>query len=77
MYVEGTDHNLWLEATGWWSYGRTFIDSSVESFAVYPSPYGYLYVEGTDHNLWLEGPNWHLYGRTWVDSSVESFAVYP
>jgi hypothetical protein len=31
--VEGTDHNLWLEAPGWQNNGRTWVDGNVLAFA--------------------------------------------
>ena len=60
MYVEGTDHNLWLEAPGWQQHGRTWVDSNVQAFA--PAGNGNVYVEGTDHYLWLEAPGWQQNG---------------
>ena len=48
VYVEGTDHDLWLEAPGWQQHGGTFVDNQVQAFAAGPHD-RYLYVEGTDH----------------------------
>ena len=36
LYVEGTDHNLWLEAPGWQQHGRTWVDGNVQAFAGAP-----------------------------------------
>jgi hypothetical protein len=33
LYVEGTDHNLWLESPGWQQHGRTWVDGNVQAFA--------------------------------------------
>ena len=33
LYVEGTDHNLWLESPGWEQHGRTWVDGNVQAFA--------------------------------------------
>jgi hypothetical protein len=71
--VLGTDGNLWQEAPGWQTNGRTLIDSHVRGFA--QGNDGYDYVLGTDGNLWKEYPYWQLTnGRTWVDGNVRSFA---
>ena len=76
LYVEGTDHTLWLESPGWNlpGHSRTWVDGNVQAFAADPSASGYLYVEGTNHILWLESPGWQQYGRTWVDGNVQVFA---
>ena len=71
LYVLGNG-NLWLEAPGWQTNGRTFIDSNVVSFV--PAGAGDVYVLGTNTDLWLEGPHWQTTGRTFIDSNVEAFA---
>src|SRR6516162_9885373 len=76
--VLGTDGKLWLEAPGWQTTGRTWIDSNVRSFA-YRSD-GYYDVLHTDGNLYKEKPGWnfvYLNGnnpRIWIDSNVRSYA---
>jgi hypothetical protein len=35
--VEGTDHNLWIEAPGWQQHGRTWVDGNVQAFAADPA----------------------------------------
>ncbi len=76
VYVEETDHNLWLETPGWQANNsRTFIDSSVLAFA--PVGNGNVFVEGEDHNLWLEAPGWQANNsRTLIDYGVLAFAPF-
>ena len=38
LYVLGTNGNLWLEAPGWQTTGRTLIDSNVQAFTPAPEP---------------------------------------
>ena len=73
LYVLGSNGNLWQEAPGWQTTGRTLVDSNVKAFV--PTSGDDLYVEETDGSLWLEGPNWQTTGRTFIDSSVEAFSA--
>jgi hypothetical protein len=68
-YVLSTDHNLFMEGTGW----QFCVDGNVQSFAVDGS--GYFYVLGTDGNLWKEQRGWEQNGRVWVDGNVLAFSV--
>src|SRR5437763_16654185 len=70
--VLGSDGNLWLEAPGWQSTGRTWVDGNVQSFA--HGSDGYDYVLGTDGNLWTEQPPWWVSGRSWGDGDVQGVA---
>jgi hypothetical protein len=71
VLVLGSNANLWLEAPGWQTNGRTWVDTNVESYALGSD--GFDYVLTRDGNLWQELAGWPGF-RVWVDGNVASFA---
>ena len=70
-YVLNNNGQLWMEAPGWQTNGRDWVDDNVRSFRWNTNTT--LYVLGNDGNLWHEAIGWKDFGRTWVDGNARGF----